>query len=593
MYATPSSIRYFPVDDTKVLIEETRRRTSVPIVVGGFGFSVHPHRMLEFLRPDYGVCGDPDAFFDTFDALACRDLSVAQQAPNLIYWDGDGYRHNHRAYFPPLPSPEYDDTIFSELCRFYAGRNRRLSLGLFGDADVPVEVARGCPCSCYFCTEPHVKGRQIRHRNLDAIMEDVAFLASRDVRCVWFVCSEINMGGMDFALKLTARMEVFNSQRGHRRMLWKAYCMPRPGMSKDNLEIMMSAGFLPGWNEFMSFDDDNLRQSRMPYRSEHAVQYFKDVLELTRESAAYHGPPIQKLEMFLGGAYADAQTIRSTLAVVDREGFQQVDGGVIMATRVYELDGRLTCGDAPSLISIGPRGKEVTPDVLRPTFHYAPKLLEALGTSDSVESFLFFISQTFLSHKFRASLDIRAFLALNISAGRFADHIRNEAPFGLACAIEIQAGRRESDVDESTRALYAVSDALSIDIWKDPSVGRVRALIDLGSNAADVRILTLNRLLSILLHANEPAFQPIYAFLGLAHEDDRRTPYRIMRQLYKNFVSTEDLVARVCEQFSIELESLTHLHLCHLLYDNNVRIDPLYSTLLFDCAEPNEPAGVG
>jgi len=100
-------------------------------------------------------------------------------------------------------------------------------------------------------------------------------------------------------------------------------------------------------------------------------------------------------------------------------------------------------------------------------------------------------------------------------------------------------------------------------------------------------------LLSILLHANEPAFQPIYAFLGLAHEDDRRTPYRIMRQLYKNFVSTEDLVARVCEQFSIELESLTHLHLCHLLYDNNVRIDPLYSTLLFDCAEPNEPAGVG
>ena len=111
-------------------------------------------------------------------------------------------------------------------------------------------------------------------------------------------------------------------------------------------------------------------------------------------------------------------------------------------------------------------------------------------------------------------------------------------------------------MDERTRALYDASDALSIDIWKDPSVPRVRALIDPGSEAADIRILTLNRVLSILLHVNEPAFQPIYAFLGLAHEDDRQTPYRIMRQLYKNFASTEELVARVCAQFSIELELL-------------------------------------
>jgi hypothetical protein len=274
-------------------------------------------------------------------------------------------------------------------------------------------------------------------------MEDVAFLAARDVRCVWFVCSEINMGGMDFALELAARMDAFNCQRGHRRMLWKAYCMPRPGMSKANLRLMTSAGFIPGWNEFVSFDDRNLQQSRMPYRTEHAVQYFRNVLEVSRDSTVYHGPPIQKLEMFLGSAFADAQAIRSTLAVIDREGLQQADAGVIMATRVYELDGRLTCGDAPSLITIGPRGRKATPDVLRPTFYYAPKLLEALGSHDRVESFLLFVAQTFLSHKFRASLDIRAFLAANISAARFADYIRNEASFGLACGPPCVGWRRE------------------------------------------------------------------------------------------------------------------------------------------------------
>jgi tRNA A37 methylthiotransferase MiaB len=87
---------------------------------------------------------------------------------------------------------------------------------------------RGCPCRCYFCTEPQVKGRKPYKRDIEVILQDVAFLADRDVRCVWFICSELNMAGMSFPREFAARMQAFNADRGSRRVLWKAYNMPQP-----------------------------------------------------------------------------------------------------------------------------------------------------------------------------------------------------------------------------------------------------------------------------------------------------------------------------------------------------------------------------
>jgi radical SAM superfamily enzyme YgiQ (UPF0313 family) len=65
-----------------------------------------------------------------------------------------------------------------------------VSVGRLGEVDVPVEISRGCPYSCAFCTEPHVKGRHTRYRDLDVVMAELDFLSARGVRGIWFVSTK-------------------------------------------------------------------------------------------------------------------------------------------------------------------------------------------------------------------------------------------------------------------------------------------------------------------------------------------------------------------------------------------------------------------
>ncbi|NVB36543.1 hypothetical protein G6O69_01775 [Pseudenhygromyxa sp. WMMC2535] len=582
--------RYFPVDDTRWLIEQVRERSDAPVVVGGFGFSVHAARAYEFLGPDYGVCGGPDAFFEHFEALVSRDVDDASSVANLIWRDSQGVvQFGPREFFEPASHVEYDDRIFSELCQFYARHGVRLSLGGLGEVDVPVEIMRGCPCKCYFCTEPTVKGRKVRKRDLDVVMAEVEFLAARDVRCVWFICSELNMAGMSHPLALAERMQAFNRDRGSRRVLWKAYNMPRPGMTREQLRFMMSTGYIPGWNEFTSFDDTNLARTRMPYRSADVVAYLNDVLELSEDREIYYGPPLVKFEMFLGNAYMDAAALRNTLAVVDREGFQTRHpyGGAILATRVYELDGALGCGTSETSFSIGPEGPTESPDLLRPTFHYSPALLDALGSRARVEDFLRYVGSTFLSYRYRAFLDLRSFLLATSSPAQLAGHLATRALLGQLCSLHVQAhaGRRRHPEQE-------VIDARVLELWQDPSEVALAALLQASMPEASVANGILDELLRVLFQLAEPELEPLYTYLGIEAPGDRKTPYRVMRQLYARFEDEPALIEGAVSTLGLAPGSLARLRLHHILFDYNVRLEPELGELLFEPrAEPAQLVG--
>lgn len=584
----PPADPYFPVDDTRLLIEQVRRLSDAPVVVGGFGFATHAVKLFDFFRPDYGVAGAPDAFFSSFDSLARRDLGAARAVENLICRDAAGLHRGPDAYFPPLAHGEYDEAVFADLCAFYASGASTLSIGRLGAVDAPVEIMRGCPCRCYFCTEPYVKGRKIQRRNLDAVMSDVEFLAARDIRSIYFICSEINMGGMEFPLELAACMERFNARRGSRHVLWKAYAMPRPGMSRDQLRYMMSAGYVPSWNEFVSFDDANLEACRMPYRTAHAVAYLNDVLELSSDPEVYHGPPLRKFDLFLGNAFMTDRAMRNTLAVIDREGYAERhrQGTAISATRVFEPAGALICGDTSTVFSIGPAGELPAPDVLRPTFHYAPELLARLGTFERVEEFLAFVSSTFLTCKYAENLDVLGFLASTCSATRFAEYLATRAEVGRLFSAGIRAARAKAAVGSQQGAMHDEAADLSEALWTDPTEVRVRALHAPWTAPRAARAACAQMTMSLLLVFNSARLRPIYEHLGLADADARATPYRIMRELYARFDTNAQVVASVRETFSLDDESLPMLLTKYLLFANNVYIDPAYRPLLFEPAAP-------
>ena len=126
---------YFPIAQTKALIDTIRTVTNVQIAVGGFGFTLLAQELMPILRPDFGVCGSPDAFFLHFEEILHRDY---RHVANLLYFQGDAVVANRRILFPPAPHTEYTPQAIEEMFAFYEKFPKP------GFQGAPVEIMRGC-----------------------------------------------------------------------------------------------------------------------------------------------------------------------------------------------------------------------------------------------------------------------------------------------------------------------------------------------------------------------------------------------------------------------------------------------------------------
>lgn len=561
--------RYFPVDDTERLIGLVRQCTDVPVVLGGFGFTVHAARLLDRLRPDFGMLGEPDDFLDRFDEVL--NGSGLDDVENLVHPTADGYRTNRRVYHPPADHPEYTDDILAELFDFYGEDGVRGS----GGVHVPVEVQRGCPHRCYFCTEPTVKGRRHRTRDLDAVMQDVRFLADRGVARVWLVCSEINIGGNDLLFEIAGRMAALN--RGREAPIgWSSYLLPNPGLEPAQIRALLLAGFEPGWNQFMSYDDDNLRVTRVPYRARHAIAAQRDwaAEELRFEAEGRRAPLHRRLDIFLGNSYATAQTISTTLARANEHQLpERFEGALVTrATRVFPTNtGERAAREAAHAVSIGPHGPLDEVDLLYPTFSYPAALVEELGSPEELNEFFAFVEDTYLSTAHRARKDWCAFLA----------QVSDPTTF-LGWLDDLRAGLDDSElpdgraVDLARRVLQRTAD--------EP----VRSLIAALFRPAEFRHsperqLLARSLATLLATAHTEHASRVFALIGLPElgGHDRPSDYDVARELSARYDTEAALWQDVADRLGAGPRSLTGFVLRYRLHEHNVRLRPDYVRLLF------------
>jgi hypothetical protein len=412
---------YFPVEDTRRLIALARSLTRAPIVLGGFGFTTHAEKLACYLELDLGVRGCADGFLAHFDA--CLEGRELARVPGLVHHDGASYVYNELASFAPNDELEYDDAVIGELTAFYGARLREPH-----PPTIAVELSRGCPYQCYFCTEPDVKGRKVRHRSLEVVEQEVERLLVRGFRDFWFVCSELNHRGAERALVLAERMIRLSERHPSERPLrWSAYALPTLG--RDELATLKRAGYVGAINDVLSLDDANLRRARVPYRAKQAVTFLKAMVA-TREVAAEAHDEQAKftastparferlLSMFLGNALLGPDTIADTLRRLDREGLRDFydEGYAIAATRVFPSGRTRDFVDAAGTYSFDRQGRRET-DSLWPTYHFPALLHDRLGSAEHVREFLDRIASTFLSTAHRRELDWRAFSAEHLGAG--------------------------------------------------------------------------------------------------------------------------------------------------------------------------------
>ncbi|MEU9114359.1 radical SAM protein [Streptomyces sp. NPDC048483] len=555
---------YWPFHETQQLVSLLRELTGCPIMVGGFGFTTRTPDLLDRLRPDFGVTGEPDEVLKHLDdVLAHRNV---ERIANLAHHSGNGYTLNPRVFLPPADHTEYTDAILRDLLDFYGPQR---VTGPEADVHVPVEVQRGCPYRCYFCTEPMVKGRHHRIRDLDVVMADIAFLADRGVSRVWLVCSEINIGSNKLLFEMAARMRKLNHGRTT-PLNWTCYLLPNPPLERSEIRALLESHFEPSWNQFASYHDENLKRTRVPYRARHAVQAQVAWLEEDQAFRSAHGLPLppRRLDMFLGNTYATPETVSATLRTVSelRLGERFDDSLITRATRVFDLGDGLIDDTAASAYSVGPEGLLDEVDLVHPTFSYPTALVEALGSARAVDEFFAYVEKTFLSRAYRARLDWPAFLAGHTDEERLAQWCESlrHAP---ARAGESEAAR-----------------TVRLSLAADGGAALLKQLRE--STALEESAGPLARALVELLIDTEPGrTRDVFAAIGLpGYWDDRtaRTAYDVCDGLAARFVAVQDVLdaARAAAGPGGD-PALPLLAVEYCLYDNNVLLRPDYSRLLF------------
>ncbi|MFZ2220407.1 MAG: hypothetical protein WAV85_17245 [Rhodoferax sp.] len=394
---------YFPLNNAKFVIQNLRSLTSAPIVIGGFGFTTYLEPVLRYLGADFGISGEPDDLFEKFDLALSGGYDKIR---NAVWIKNGSFEQTERYFFPPLPTPEYDDEVLDEMERFYS----RTTLYGKGQPTVAVELARGCPFSCYFCSEPNVKGREVRQRNLDVVMTDVEFLVSRGIRRFWLVCSELNIGNNNLALAVADRFQSLNKQHSTQRITWQAYHLPR-WLTREDIQKLYDSGFDGGWNDFPSLDDENLVKCRVPYRSDDVAFHLTAKSEI--HNFGPNGTP-PYLSLFLGNAYATPKTISATLQRLHSAGlgerYPTAEVGVATRLFPFHLTGKYPPPPGTfEAFSMLPDGTKKSSDIIFPTFFYAPAIRKEFATDQDLAEFMEYLSDTLLSNHYVQKRDLQKF----------------------------------------------------------------------------------------------------------------------------------------------------------------------------------------
>lgn len=569
----PLSPDIFPVESTRDAIVKVRSITDAPVVVGGAGFSTSPIELAEYLEVDFGIRGEPDGLFDHFDALSKREDLAS--IPNLIHFSDEGYIESQRCFFKPFDGMEYSDEVIEEMEQFY-GKDILFSLGPpsslplpFTRPSIPVEVSRGCPFYCRYCVEPRTNGTEVRYRSLDAIAEDIRFLASRGLRYLWLVCSELNTGTNEFSLSVAEEILRINEQLSDHPIVWRSYHLPR-WLSAEDLRLLCRSGFLGGRNDFPSWDDDNLAANKVPYKTEHILEHLRDARTVETES----GIEPEGCSIFFGNPYADAASISQTLRLYDDHGFAEYYGQLgfgLRATRVYECCSDRLPAEKDEITTVTRQGVSDT-QLIHPSFHYPRDLYRKLGGIKEIVEFFEFLPHVVASRRSLRDKDWASFLSRHSSAEHFSGLVQTlqkrdftqEALAGLEIEPQIAAvitGIREDPTPSAMRKFFAPLESEK----------------QLFNTAGYV-------LLEATYVHHGRYFRGVLEFLKLPADPQGRvsaSTYALMKQLYAQYSSPEALLKAVQRRFQFEADAVEMFLLHYLLYLYHVRINPEYEELLF------------
>ncbi|MHA1978497.1 MAG: hypothetical protein ACW98I_16455 [Candidatus Hodarchaeales archaeon] len=537
---------YLPIITTKRLIKILRKITKIPITLGGFGYSLLPIRLYTFLQPNFGVVGGPDHFFENFeDILGEENL---RNVSNLVFKLSGQVIQNARVFFPPSHRKEYTPELIKDRFQFLEEYSRK-NISFMDDA-IPIEVVRGCTKNCIFCSEPHVKGKKLRYRDLKIIRSEIELLGQYNLNKIMFICSEINSGDNIYFLKLTEVVTELNEGRKFdKKIKWSTFYLMKH-LSEGDLQKILLSGFVRGADDIISLDDEDLERNKTPVSSEDILTHFENSIkakvslldpkanwmkgknneEITSRSKVI-AQFMTNINVFLGNIYSSPSVIQKTIRKMKKFAPNFKSCYINQGYRVMEYI-NIPADYLDFVWTIGEKGQEISYDEMYPSFTYPPDLLRYFQDDRRLVSFFKLVGDTYLSSKYKEGLK-----------------------WNLLLTEQLKQSQLEAWLVEMTNRQYGSifgekKNSLKVKEWtKD------RILKEIYSKDNTSSLLTNDNILQIIMSlfdTDKELIDSTLMFLDLPHpirETLTLTPYTITHHLFSKYLDRDQMLSDLRKQF--------------------------------------------
>ena len=561
---------YFPIQDTKHTIDALRKITRIPIIIGGFGFSIMPERLMNYLKPDFGVFGGPEDVFKKVKSLLLRENLESIQ--NLLYFEGNELKTNPRVFFPPASKPEYTDSIILDIKNFILENKSNDVVD-----SIAIEISRGCAFNCNFCSEPIVKGNSVQYRNLESIRDDIERLGKFGLNKLFLICCEMNSLSNDFIISFAKKIKCINEKRtNENKVTWQATYLMK--LTAEEQEILWEGGWRGGWYDIISLDDNNLTKIKAPYNSKTILNYViksKNITEKHLKRKGNRPETIQQryyysfkekkfdrnvISLFLGNVCTDIQTLKKTIKIFDEKKLNDYFDycSINKITRVYDYE-KPDKDVIKNSHTISFSNEIVPYDEIYPSFSYPPLLLKDFKFKNKINEFFDYVSTTFFSCEYIYNQDWIQFLQSNVSSNEFYSIILEIVEFDKII----------SGIDEVNAFLN--------NLKKNKTLNFVEENFYTKNQNPSVLQLAIYLLLENYF-LKESFNKKILMFLkklNLATDVSdlfEMSPYKIMKKLLPRFESEKDLLDFIANLCKIKYQTISDIILFfkYLIYYKNI-----------------------
>jgi radical SAM superfamily enzyme YgiQ (UPF0313 family) len=150
----------FLLDAVKHIVQDCRKQSDAPVVLGGGGYTLYPQSILEYLDADMGIQGQGEnAFVDLLDQI--KTNAEALDVSGL-------YLRRTGLIKKPAITKNLDEcTIPSPSDHPWIPSSALEDKGAW----IPFQTRRGCPMNCSYCPNTVIEGRIARKQKIDHVME--------------------------------------------------------------------------------------------------------------------------------------------------------------------------------------------------------------------------------------------------------------------------------------------------------------------------------------------------------------------------------------------------------------------------------------